>query len=254
MPDGPPAKPPLTARIEQGFGTGATDSPAQPCANAATVGAPGFGESLIPVWGSGRAAINDFQEGRWGWGLFNAAMAVSDIFLVKALVVGAGKLLVKTAVKEGATLAEKEAATLVEKEATGQALNPRTRLPRTEGSWTSGTPGNGLWKSDIPAVNKVTGGKPIEFVNGRPAFTPWSKGQIKFKPGELNGTRQDFDKVYDYVAKQKNLPSRNAAKNYLRDADLTPHHLDGTTIQLIPSELHNSVPHIGSASDLRGGM
>jgi RHS repeat-associated protein len=50
------------------------------------VGAPGFGESLIPVWGSGREAINDFQCGRWGWGLFNTGMAVLDVF-------GAGTLI-----------------------------------------------------------------------------------------------------------------------------------------------------------------
>ncbi len=60
------------------------------------VGAPGFWEGLIPVWGSGRAAVNDFQNGRWGWGIVNSAIAVTDVFLVKAaataVVKGAGKL------------------------------------------------------------------------------------------------------------------------------------------------------------------
>ncbi|MCC6629870.1 MAG: hypothetical protein IT340_21030 [Chloroflexi bacterium] len=46
------------------------------------VGAPGFWESMIPVWGSGRAAINDFQCGRWAWGAFNTALAVSDLFVI----------------------------------------------------------------------------------------------------------------------------------------------------------------------------
>ncbi|MCG6157760.1 HNH endonuclease [Rubinisphaera margarita] len=109
-------------------------------------------------------------------------------------------------------------------------------------------------RSDIPEVNAITGGKPVQFVNGRPVFTPWSKGQIKFKPGQLDGSQADFNAVYDYIAKQKGLSSRNAAKNYLRDAGLTPHHLDNTTIQLIPSDLHGNIPHIGSASDLRGGF
>jgi hypothetical protein len=63
------------------------------------IGQPGFGESLIPVWGSGRAAIDDFQNGRWGWGLFNTAMAVSDIFLVKSIVTAGGKLVVKGGAK-----------------------------------------------------------------------------------------------------------------------------------------------------------
>ena len=55
------------------------------------VGAPGFAEGLIPIWGSARSAVNDFQNGRWGWGIFNTAMAVSDVFLVKSLVTGLAK-------------------------------------------------------------------------------------------------------------------------------------------------------------------
>jgi RHS repeat-associated protein len=52
---------------------------------------PGFAESLIPVWGSGRQAVHDFQCGDWGWGLFNTALAVTDLALVKSLVQGAAK-------------------------------------------------------------------------------------------------------------------------------------------------------------------
>ncbi len=44
------------------------------------IGQPGTLESFIPVWGSGRAAVDDFQNGRWGWGIFNTAVAVSDAF------------------------------------------------------------------------------------------------------------------------------------------------------------------------------
>ena len=94
---------------------------------------------------------------------------------------------------------------------------------------------------------------PINLVkNGRPIFTPWSKGQIKFNEGELNGTKDDFKKVHEFIAQQRGLSSRSAAENYLKNAGLTAHHLDNTTIELIPSKLHNNVPHIGSASDLRG--
>jgi hypothetical protein len=132
--------------------------------------------------------------------------------------------------------------------------NPRTRLPQTNGKWIAGTPGNGSWRSSNPAVNAITGGKPISFVNGRPVFTPWSRGQIKFKPGLLDGSKSDFDAVYDFIKESKKLRSRDAARSYLRDAGLTPHHLDNRTIQLIPSDLHGNVPHIGSASDLRGGF
>jgi RHS repeat-associated protein len=60
-----------------------------------SVGQPGLGESLIPVWGSARAAVDDFQNGRWGWGIFNSVMAISDVFLIKSAVTAIGKLIVK---------------------------------------------------------------------------------------------------------------------------------------------------------------
>jgi len=66
-----------------------------------SVGAPGFAESLIPIWGSGRAAINDFQTGHWGWGLVNTGLAISDVFLVKSLVTAAGKVGVAGLVRLG---------------------------------------------------------------------------------------------------------------------------------------------------------
>lgn len=40
----------------------------------------------------------------------------------------------------------------------------------------------------------------------------------------------------------------------VEEKGLTPHHLDNNTIQLIPTDLHKNIPHIGSASDLRGGL
>jgi RHS repeat-associated protein len=49
------------------------------------VGAPGFWEGMIPIWGPSRAAINDFQCGQWGWGALNVIFAVSDVFIVGSL-------------------------------------------------------------------------------------------------------------------------------------------------------------------------
>ncbi|MCR6641089.1 MAG: RHS repeat-associated core domain-containing protein [Sporocytophaga sp.] len=48
------------------------------------IGAPGTYESLIPIWGAGRAAINHFQNENYWRGLGYSALAISDIFLVKA--------------------------------------------------------------------------------------------------------------------------------------------------------------------------
>lgn len=47
-------------------------------------GSPGFAESLIPVWGSGREALHDFATDHPYWGTLNTALAVSDVLLVKA--------------------------------------------------------------------------------------------------------------------------------------------------------------------------
>ncbi|WP_201028573.1 T7SS effector LXG polymorphic toxin, partial [Heyndrickxia coagulans] len=137
-------------------------------------------------------------------------------------------------------------------ESNWNTTNPRIRLPRTNGRW-DGETGNGKWYSNNSDVLEVTGGKPIVFKNNRPDFSPWSKGQLKFKEGQLNGTDNDFKLVYAKLMKVKGFKSLNQAKLWLRKKGLTPHHLDKNTIQLIPTKLHRNVPHIGSASDLRGG-
>jgi len=62
------------------------------------VGQPGFGESLIPVWGSGRAAIDDIQNGNWGWAAFDSLMCVSDCLMVGTLVKTIGKCGLKVCV------------------------------------------------------------------------------------------------------------------------------------------------------------
>ncbi|MEG0672346.1 hypothetical protein, partial [Clostridium sp.] len=142
----------------------------------------------------------------------------------------------------------------VNKGASGSKSNilPKTRLPRTNGKWT-GEPGNGKWFSNNPEVNKITGGKGVEFKNGRPDFSPWKKGKLKFKEGVLDGSSNDFNAIYDKIKQAKGFKSRNQAKDWLREKGLTPHHKSSTEIDLIPKNLHKKIPHIGSASELRGG-
>jgi RHS repeat-associated protein len=77
-----------------------------------TVGEPGFWGSLIPIYGSGREAINHFQQGNHYRGLFWSALAVTDFALLKSLFVGVTKL----ATKAGGTLIAKEGAELVVRE------------------------------------------------------------------------------------------------------------------------------------------
>ena len=72
--------------VNQGLGVG--DDAA---GGGGGVGQPGTWESLIPIWGSGRAAIDHFQSGNWGRGLLNTGIAISDVFLVKSIGKAIGK-------------------------------------------------------------------------------------------------------------------------------------------------------------------
>src|SRR4030095_5517023 len=83
---------------------------------------------------------------------------------------------------------------------------------------------------------------------------------IRHRHGDLKGTRSNFDLIYERIAKReglfrvengKQVPNRAAAKRWLEEKGLTPHHQGPTTIELIPTDLHGNVPHVGSASDLR---
>jgi hypothetical protein len=126
-----------------------------------------------------------------------------------------------------------------------------TRLPRSNGQWVGGFPGDGLWKSELDEVNQVTGGKPIPFKSGKPDFSEWSKGKVTFKNGELDGTDKDFSKVYNRLKISKGLTSQSKAKRLLKEKGLTPHHVSSTEIMLVPTQLHGNIPHVGSASEMR---
>jgi len=62
---------------------------------------PGPWEEWIPIWGSGRTSIDDFQNGKWGWGLFYGALAVTDVLIVGIAVKGVAKLGIKGLAKTG---------------------------------------------------------------------------------------------------------------------------------------------------------
>jgi hypothetical protein len=68
---------------------------------------------MIPLWGSGRAAINDFQNGRFESSAVNAGWFALDCFLVRDAVVYGGKLIglggAKLLGRESAQVAAEEA-------------------------------------------------------------------------------------------------------------------------------------------------
>ena len=128
--------------------------------------------------------------------------------------------------------------------------NECTRLPRNNGEW-EGIPGESKWKSYNPDVNNITNGQGIPFKNGRPDFSEWSKGSFSFESGALDGTQKDFRKVYKKIKKQYNLKNQKQAKALLKKLGVTPPHYSLTEIQLIPTDLHANIPHVGAAYDLR---
>jgi hypothetical protein len=117
----------------------------------------------------------------------------------------------------------------------------------SNGSW-SGEPGNSLWNSTLPEVNKITGNAGVPFKNGRIDLSEWSR--VEFTIDGMAGTDNDFTLVYKKMVKDWGFATQKAAQDWLKANGLTPHHEGKNTIQLVPTVLNN-IPHVGSASDLR---
>jgi hypothetical protein len=52
---------------------------------------PGVLKSMIPIWGSGKEALADFEDRNYGGAAVNAGLAISDVVLAKALLSGLTK-------------------------------------------------------------------------------------------------------------------------------------------------------------------
>ncbi len=166
------------------------------------VGEPGFAESLIPIWGSGRAAINHFQHGNYVRGTIYSVLAITDVFLVKSLVVAGGKVLAKGGAmllaKEGAELVAKEGATVGEKALAKEGANEVVHLTtaagkegieesgKVGGKWgvfaleADKVPSTALGKSAVSLVPKKLdaeikiGGEALEAFSKPPLYGPFS--------------------------------------------------------------------------------
>ena len=71
-----------------------------------SVGQPEGWTSAIPIYGSARSSIDHFQNGNYVEGSLYAALAISDVFLVKSLVVGGAKLGMSMLAKSSTGLAD----------------------------------------------------------------------------------------------------------------------------------------------------
>ncbi len=86
--------------------------------------------SLVPIVGSGWEVLYNFQEGNIGLGVIWTAIAVSDVFLVKALATSVLRALGKVAASEGAEVVF----TRVPGQAIPKIAESGTYIARTEGA------------------------------------------------------------------------------------------------------------------------
>ncbi|HEX5748538.1 MAG TPA: HNH endonuclease [Archangium sp.] len=122
-----------------------------------------------------------------------------------------------------------------------------TTLPKTGGRWSDpNNPGNSDWIPD-PNTEKgkkileVTGGKPITFKDGYPDFSPYAKKSVEIDM--IGDHSQDFKNAN----KAAGIEGSNPPKGF------TWHHKeDGVTMELVPQDLHNKVPHTGGAAIVDG--
>jgi hypothetical protein len=118
------------------------------------------------------------------------------------------------------------------------------------GSWDGGEKGNSEWHPDPDTktgqkVLDATGGKPVEYKDGYPVFTPHAQARVEI---DMKGNSTDFKAARDAMRKQRDDPKWPGGK---RDApkDWTwHHHEDGVTMELVPSNLNNNVSHTGGDS------
>jgi len=122
--------------------------------------------------------------------------------------------------------------------------------PKLGGFWGGPTRGDGPFFSDNPAVNAVTGHRPIEFHNGFPDFSPWAQERVRIPVTGIDDT--DFALADEIMAKQLNFKNQTAYAAFRKANALTWHHVEGAEeMILVPRALHANVPHVGGASEAR---
>ena len=92
----------------------------------------------------------------------------------------------------------------------------------------------------------------IRFKDGEPDFSEISKGDVEIEP--FTDSRSDnFDKADIELAKQKGCSPEDVAK-WRKENGYTWHECkDMKTMQKVPSEVHNNIPHSGGISEAKKG-
>lgn len=138
-----------------------------------------------------------------------------------------------------------------------------TQSPKS--GWTRGERGHGDWdprqsglkQQKIDEIESVTGGKPVRFNDGHPDFSdhvykgkgPDGRavdGSVQIELSRTGDRNADFREANAAMAEKMGVDSFEEPPGW------TWHHKeDGTTMELVPSKLHNNVPHSGGVSVAR---
>lgn len=136
--------------------------------------------------------------------------------------------------------------------------------PISDGEWT-GERGDSKWIPDSDYVPKKSnpegktwgeilkdyGVDGIEFKNGEPDFSPFSKGEVEID--DFSENRDDnFDQADEKLAEQRGCTPEEVQK-WRKEHGYTWHECsDMKTMQKVSAEVHNNVPHSGGISRAKG--
>lgn len=139
-------------------------------------------------------------------------------------------------------------------------------IPRENGHW-DGEPGNSTWHPDPDFTPKksnpegktwreIIDDKGIDYKNGEVDFSPHAEGTVEIKDFSDSRSR-NFARADESFAEKWNNESKDGRTDWTSDdvaeyrenKNLTLHERsDMKTMDLVPSEIHNNVPHSGGIS------
>ncbi|MEI7869943.1 MAG: HNH endonuclease [Candidatus Methylumidiphilus sp.] len=123
---------------------------------------------------------------------------------------------------------------------------------RGNGPWNPGK--SGMDSDKVKEIESVTQGKPVNFKEGYPDFSEYTyqakgvdgkaiSGDVEIELSKAGNREQDFARARVAMAEKLGLNEFEEPRHW------TWHHMeDGTTMQLLPTNLHKNVPHTGGVS------
>lgn len=144
-----------------------------------------------------------------------------------------------------------------------QDLQTKAFIPRENGRWTD-VPGDSTWKPDSTAIPKKDNpeGKTwgeilikydidgIEFKDGDPDFSPVAQHEVKIE-NFTEDRSKNFAQADKKLAEELGISPREVKE--LREKEGYTWHecKDCKTMQLVPKEIHNNIPHAGGISEMK---